>query len=149
VLRPRLFVVKPEQYTPFPLDPTCSLQDRRMTQPSPLPPNVIRRRAAAAVSLEPSPPQPPHVCSGCQHAKAYRLPIHTSLVDGRSDWDWHVSVVAYLKWRAGIGWRPARHSGECSAQSYRDALHVVTLAFHQPSPTAYRVLSTEYRQEAA
>ncbi len=149
MLRPRLFVLAFEHGSTFPLDPTRHRQDRRMPQPSPNSLHIIRPRAAAPVTLDKSQPQPPHVCSGCQRAKAYRLPIHTSLVDGRSDWDWHVSVVAYLKWRAGAGWRPARHSGECSAQSYRDALRLATIAFHQPAPALQEQQAIPLMQEAA
>jgi hypothetical protein len=73
-------------------------------------------------------------CSGCRKAKAYRLPLHAEFLDGRSALDWHHSVAAYLKWRAGLDWRPARHKGACVVDSYRDALHLVTQAFHARVP---------------
>jgi hypothetical protein len=74
------------------------------------------------------------LCAGCRRAKAYRLPFHHSFIDGRSAHDWHRSVADYLKWRAGSSWRPARHSGACVSDGYRDALHLVTQAFHSLSP---------------
>lgn len=76
-------------------------------------------------------PEPaPVACFGCVRAKAYRLPIHGEFLDGRSALDWQQSITAYLRWRAGLSWRPARHSGRCVADCYRDALHLVTQAFY-------------------
>lgn len=78
-------------------------------------------------------PPSPEFCAGCAHAKAYRLPIHHAFLDGRSDLDWYQSVIDYLRWRAGRTWRPVHHSGPCAVKSYRDALFIVTQAYHQPA----------------
>jgi len=69
-------------------------------------------------------------CPGCKRAKAYRLPVHKSFFEGRSDFDWYHSILAYLEFRAGSSWRPVRHRGACVAQAYRDAIRLVTLAFN-------------------
>ena len=90
-------------------------------------------------------------CPCCSKAKGYRLPIHRDFFEGRSDLDWFLSIRDYLRWRAGASWRPARHRGECAVQSYRDAIAVLTHAFHetdsvtqvrQVSPTAIAVGDT-------
>lgn len=73
-------------------------------------------------------------CPGCARAKAYRLPIHHAFLDGRSDHDWHRSIVDYLRWRAGYSWRPMHHSGPCLVDDYRDAVHLVVQRFHAPAP---------------
>jgi hypothetical protein len=84
-------------------------------------------------------------CPGCTRAKAYRLPLHSRFHDGRSAQDWHRSVISYLHWRAGAGWRPARHSGACVVDSYRDALHLVTQAYHTSSPPERRAGGQELK----
>lgn len=78
-------------------------------------------------------------CPGCQRAKGYRLPIHQQFFDGRSDHDWHLSILAWLEYRIGP-WRPVRHSGPCAVQDFRDAKRLVMQAFHsqqvEPVPLA-------------
>jgi hypothetical protein len=78
----------------------------------------------------------PNHCAGCAGAKGYRLPVHHSFFEGRSDLDWFLSIRDYLRWRAGSAWRPIRHRGPCVVDSYRDALHVITQAYHAPAQVA-------------
>lgn len=87
-------------------------------------------------------PPSPEFCAGCAHAKAYRLPIHHGFLDGRSDLDWYQSVIDYLRWRAGRTWRPVHHSGPCVVKSYRDALFIVTQAYHGTLVRADIVISS-------
>lgn len=77
--------------------------------------------------IDVDPLNPP--CAGCHRARGHRLPIHRAFFAGRSDWDWFRSIRKYLEFRAGLAWRPVRHSGTCVTRDYRDALWVLHQAF--------------------
>lgn len=91
----------------------------------------------------------PNHCAGCANAKGYRLPVHRQFFDGRSDLDWLQSIRDYLRWRAGLAWRPIRHRGPCVADDYRDALHLLTQVFHGATGSDALRASGANRQQGA
>ena len=55
-------------------------------------------------------------------------------VDGRNGRQWMLSIVGYLAWRAGTGWRSLSQRNEPTYAIYTRAIFTVSCAFWRPDP---------------